>query len=63
MNKIYLHLEIRNGAKVIVDQDGREVEGVIRIDSHCATDEIDSLDITVYETKPNGQVVYSGGHR
>jgi len=63
MNKIYLHLEIRNGAKFIVDQDGREVEGVQRIDTHTALNEIDTLDITLSEMDSKGGLIVSGGHQ
>jgi len=63
MGKIYLRLVIIEGKKYVVDQDGRQVENIIGIDSHCRADEIDEIVITLHETDQNGRMIMTGGHR
>lgn len=63
-DKIYLHLEIdEDGRKRIFDQDGRELYGVIRIESESAENSVDMLSVTFCEARLGGEAVKNGGHR
>lgn len=63
-DKIYLHLEIdEDGRKRILDQDGRELYGIVRIESESEVKSVDMLSVTFYEAGPDGEVITNGGHR
>ena len=62
VNKIYLRLIIEDGVKKVVDQDGRELEGVIAVESRSAIDEIDTLTVTTYQYSAAGEPILRGGN-
>lgn len=63
-DKIYLHLEIdEDGRKRILDQDGRELYGIVRIESESEVNSVDMLSVTFYEAGTDGEVITNGGHR
>ncbi len=62
MNKIYLRLIIDDGVKKVVDQDGRELEGLLSIESRSAVDEDDTLKLEVFQYSPTGKPIWKGGN-
>lgn len=61
-DKIQLRLEIKDGKKYIVDQHGREIEGVISFATSTEAGSLDEMTLTVYEFK-DGSPLCSGGHQ
>ena len=59
--KIQLQLKIIDGKKYIVDQHGRELDGVLSFASSTAVASGDTLKLEAYQYQ-DGNVIVSGGH-
>ena len=60
--KIQLQLKIIEGKKYIVDQHGRELDGVLSFVSSTAVDSGDTLKLEVFQYE-GGNVITCGGHQ
>lgn len=59
---VYLRLDMKDGRKRVIDQDGREVMGVTSVISNSACGERDTLTIEVVQHDGMGEVIVSGGN-
>lgn len=56
---MYLKLDMKDGRKRVIDQDDREVMGVISVVSSSAVHAIDTLTIEVVQYCGTGEVILS----
>lgn len=61
-DKIYLRMAILDGVKTVVDQNGRQVAGLISMVSECEVNGVDTIQTKIQEHDESGKIITNGGN-